>query len=163
MAGLSAGISQAAPEPEYSLVDVVLEAAQSPEGEREFTILLAAVLAADPAVVETLSSKGQHTVFAPTDEAFVNLLGELRLEADELLNNTELVTQVLLYHVVKGRRDSSEVLESSRLRTLEGSFLFQEGGELTDSNGRVASIVIEGIDIEADNGIIHVIDTVVLP
>ena len=94
MSGLCAGISQAAPEPEYSLVDVVLEAAGLPEGEQEFTILLAAVLAADPAVVETLSSRGQHTVFAPTDEAFVNLLGELGLEADELLADTELVTQL---------------------------------------------------------------------
>ena len=127
----------------------------------EFSILIAAINAADPAVAKTLSGNGQFTVFAPTDAAFVSLLGELGLTADEVLGNQALVTQVLLYHVARGNRDSAEVLSSSRIRTLEGGFLFQSGGVLTDANGRTANIVLT--DVKASNGVIHVIDRVVLP
>jgi len=127
----------------------------------EFSILIAAINAADPAVAKTLSGNGQFTVFAPTDAAFVSLLGELGLTADEVLGNQALVTQVLLYHVARGNRDSAEVLSSSRIRTLEGGFLSQSGGVLTDANGRTANIVLP--DVKASNGVIHVIDRVVLP
>ncbi len=127
----------------------------------EFSILIAAINAADPAVAKTLSGNGQFTVFAPTDAAFVSLLGELGLTADQVLGNQALVTQVLLYHVARGNRDSAEVLSSSRIRTLEGGFLSQSGGVLTDANGRTASIVLP--DVKASNGVIHVIDRVVLP
>jgi len=119
------------------------------------------VVSADPAVIQTLSGKGQFTVFAPTDAAFVALLGELNLTPAQLLSNKDLVTQVLLYHVVRGNRDSAEVLASSRIRTLERGFLFQSGGILTDAKGRTANII--ATDIPASNGVIHVIDRVVLP
>jgi uncharacterized surface protein with fasciclin (FAS1) repeats len=141
-----------------TIVDVAL-AANAQSGE--FSILIAALQAADPAVINTLSGKKQHTVFAPTDAAFVSLLGELGLTADQLLSNKDLVTQVLLYHVARGNRDSEDVLESKRIRTLEGGFLFQDNGVLTDENCRTANIV--ATDIKASNGVIHVIDRVVLP
>lgn len=142
----------------YSIVDLALDVnAQT----GEFSILKAALLAADPAVFQTLDGKGQYTVFAPTDAAFVALLGELGLTAGELLSNQALVTEVLLYHVAKGNRDSGEVIGSDRIRTLQGGFLFQDGGVLTDANGRMSNIV--GVDNFADNGVVHVIDTVVLP
>lgn len=149
--------AQAAPKGD-SIVDVAL-AANAQTGE--FSILIAALQTADPAVIRTLDGNGQFTVFAPTDAAFVSLLGELGLTADQLLSNQDLVTQVLLYHVARGNRDSADVLASSRIRTLEGEFLFQSGGVLTDANGRTSNIVT--VDIEAANGIIHVIDRVVLP
>ena len=149
--------AQAAPKGD-SIVDVALKAnAQT----GEFSILIAALQAADPAVIKTLNGNGQFTVFAPTDAAFVSLLGELGLTADQLLSNKALVTQVLLYHVARGERDSADVLSSSRIRTLERGFLFQSGGVLTDANGRTANII--ATDIPAANGIIHVIDRVVLP
>ena len=148
---------QAAPKGD-TIVDVAL-AANAQTGE--FSILIAALQAADPAVIRTLDGRGQFTVFAPTDAAFVSLLGELGLTADQLLSNQELVTRVLLYHVARGNRDSADVLASSRIRTLQGGFLFQSGGVLTDANGRTSNIVT--VDIEAANGIIHVIDRVVLP
>lgn len=140
-----------------NIVEVALEAnAQT----GEFSILIAALQAADPVVLQKLSSKGKFTVFAPTDAAFLSLLDELGVTAEQLLSNQALVTRVLLYHVARGNRDSEDVLESKRIRTLRG-FLFQDGGVLTDANGRTANIV--AVDIKASNGVIHVIDRVVLP
>jgi len=149
--------AQAAPKGD-SIVDVAL-AANAQTGE--FSILIAALQAADPAVIKTLSGNGQFTVFAPTDAAFVSLLNELGVSAGDLLSNKDLVTQVLLYHVARGNRDSADVLASSRIRTLNGGFLFQSGGVLTDANGRTANII--ATDIPASNGVIHVIDRVILP
>ena len=137
----------------------VAKAANAQTGE--FSILIAAINAADPSVARTLSGNGQFTVFAPTDAAFVSLLDELGLTAEQLLGNQALVTKVLLYHVVRGNRDSAAILDSSRIRTLERGFVFQSGGVLTDANGRTANII--ATDIEASNGVIHVIDRVVLP
>jgi uncharacterized surface protein with fasciclin (FAS1) repeats len=155
--GAFAPLAQAAP-PGDTIVDVAL-AANAETGE--FSILIAALQAADPAVIKKLSGNGQFTVFAPTDAAFVSLLNELGLTAEQLLGNKALVTKVLLYHVARGNRDSGEVLSSSRIRTLQGGFLFQNGGVLTDANGRTANII--AVDIKASNGVIHVIDRVVLP
>ncbi len=155
--GAFAPSAQAAPA-RNSIVDVALTAnAQS----GEFSILIAALQAADPVVLQTLSGKGQFTVFAPTDAAFLSLLDELNLTAEQLLNNQALVTQVLLYHVARGNRDAADVLASSRIRTLNGGFLLQSGGVLTDANGRTSNII--ATDIKASNGVIHVIDRVVLP
>jgi uncharacterized surface protein with fasciclin (FAS1) repeats len=149
--------AQAAPKGD-TIVDVAL-AANAQTGE--FSILIAALQAADPAVIKTLSGNGQFTVFAPTDAAFVSLLGELGKTPQELLSDKALVTQVLLYHVARGNRNSNAVLGSSRIRTLERGFLFQSGGVLTDENSRSANII--ATDIQAANGVIHVIDRVVLP
>jgi uncharacterized surface protein with fasciclin (FAS1) repeats len=155
--GSFAPSAQAAPQ-RTTIVDVALaENARS----GEFSILIAALQAADPAVINTLSGNGQFTVFAPTDAAFIALLDELDLTAGELLSNQALVTQVLLYHVARGNRDSAEVLASSRIRTLSGGFLLQDSGVLTDANGRTSNII--AVDIKASNGVIHIIDRVVLP
>ena len=141
-----------------TIVDVAL-AENAKSGE--FSILIAALKAADPIVLQTLSGWGQFTVFAPTDAAFASLLGELGLTADELLSNKQLVTNVLLYHVAYGILDSSKVIASSQIQMADGRSLSQNGGVLTDENGRTANIV--AVDIKASNGIIHVIDRVVLP
>ncbi|NWG07886.1 MAG: fasciclin domain-containing protein [Chloroflexi bacterium] len=141
-----------------TIVDVaVAENAKS----GEFSILIAALQAADPIVLQLLSGWGQFTVFAPTDAAFVSLLGELGMTADELLANKALVTNVLLYHVAYGNLDSSKVLASSQIQMSDGRYLSQSGGVLTDENGRASNIV--AVDIQAINGYIHVIDRVVLP
>lgn len=146
----------------YSIVDLVIANPDiNNDGEGDFDILLAAVQNADPSIAEKLNGKGQYTVFAPTDDAFVALLGELGLTAEQVLSNTDLLSEVLLYHVANGRRDSTQVLESERIRTLQGGFLYQMNGTLTDMNGRES--IISVVDLEVDNGIVHVIDTVVLP
>ena len=139
--------------------DTVVDVAIAINAETgEFSILIAAVLAADPAVLRTLSGNGQFTVFAPTDEAFA----ALGLDADNIGDLDQgFLTNVLLYHVVRGRRDSGQVLSYNRIRMLNGGFLLQDSGVLTDNLGRTANII--AVDVEAANGIIHVIDAVVLP
>lgn len=124
----------------------------------QFDTLIAAVLAADPFVLSTLTRKGQFTVFAPTDDAFL-LLG---LDPDTVGTlDQDFLTDVLLYHVAPGRRYSDSVLNARRIRTISKGFLFQNNGTLTDNLGREADII--ATDIDASNGVIHAIDTVVLP
>jgi uncharacterized surface protein with fasciclin (FAS1) repeats len=128
----------------------------------EFSTLIAAVLAADPAVLAKLDGNGQSTVFAPTDAAFA-LLGLDENNVGTALPQ-DVLTDILLYHVAPGRRYSPAVIASDRIRTLlrgRDGFLFQDGGVLTDNLGREANIILT--DVEAANGIIHVIDAVVLP
>ncbi|MGB5453208.1 MAG: fasciclin domain-containing protein [Sedimenticolaceae bacterium] len=111
-----------------------------------FTTLVKAVQAAG--LVETLKGDGPYTVFAPTDEAFAKLPPGT-IEA--LLNDKEKLTKVLTYHVVPGKLDAKQVTSMSRLATVEGSYL------------PVASIDIASTDIMTSNGIIHVVNEVLIP
>jgi uncharacterized surface protein with fasciclin (FAS1) repeats len=145
--------------PGDTIVDVAI-AINTDTGE--FSTLIAAVLAADPAVLAKLDGNGQSTVFAPTDAAFA-LLGLDATNVGTALPQ-DVLTDILLYHVAPGRRYSPAVIASDRIRTLlrgRDGFLFQDGGVLTDNLGREANIILT--DVEAANGIIHVIDAVVLP
>jgi uncharacterized surface protein with fasciclin (FAS1) repeats len=145
----------------FSAGDSILDVALAANDETgEFSILIAALEAADPNIVERLDSRREHTVFAPTDDAFEALLAELGVTAEELLSNGALVSRVLRYHIVRGELEAAEVLAAERLNTLQGR-LFQANGALTDANGRTANII--ATDIQANNGVIHVIDRVVLP
>ena len=146
------------PTPANNIVDVAIAVNSSGPFAGKFDTLIAAVLAADPAVLQRLTSKGQSTVFAPTDDAFAKL-GLTPANVGGL--DQAFLTDVLLYHVVTGRRDSGQVLASERLRTLQGAILRQAGGVLTDSVGRTSVIIVT--DVGASNGVIHAIDTVVLP
>ena len=150
---------------ENSLVDVAIATrdALNADPEATFTInTIVDIVAADPVLLATLSRKGQRTVFAPTDEAFGNLvalLDTLCLTLGDL--STDEVRTVVGYHVANGRRDAEEVLGSDQIRTIIGGFLWQSMGTLTDNLGREADILFT--DVFADNGVIHVIDEVVLP
>jgi uncharacterized surface protein with fasciclin (FAS1) repeats len=144
--------------PGPTIVDVAIAANSSGPYAGAFDTLIAAVLAADESVLATLSGNGQRTVFAPTDDAFA-ALGLNPGNIGTLPKAT--LTQILLYHVVNGRRDSTSVVGSRQLRTLQGGFLSQSSGVLTDALGRQATIIVT--DVPAANGIIHAIDAVVLP
>lgn len=143
-----------------SIVDVALEA-NGPGGafEGQLDVLIAALQAADPSVIETLDGMGQFTVFAPTDDAF----GNLGLNDGNVGNafSQSTLTDILLYHVARGNRDSGEVTTSSRIRTMQGEFLMVWGTTLTDELGRDSEIIVP--DVMASNGVIHVINEVVLP
>lgn len=141
-----------------SLVDVAIAVNSSGPYAGSFDTLIAAVLAADPVVVKTLSSRAQYTVFAPTDDAFAALgLNETNVGT---LPQADL-TNILLYHVAYGRRYAEAVTWSDQIRMLNGGFVFQSEGVLTDAQGRMANIIVT--DVPASNGIIHVIDSVLLP
>jgi uncharacterized surface protein with fasciclin (FAS1) repeats len=122
--------------------------------EAGFTTLIAAVKAAG--LEETLTEKGPFTVFAPTDEAFAKL-PEGTVEA--LLADPEKLKKVLLYHVVSGSVTSEQVVKLKEATTVEGSKVAissKKGVKINDAH------VIKA-DIEAKNGIVHVIDTVLIP
>ena len=156
--GLSAPAQAKQPTPANNIVEVALAVNASGPFAGQFDTLIAAVQAADPAVIKRLTSPRQSTVFAPTDDAFL----ELGLDPSNVGSlPQDFLTDVLLYHVVNGDRDSSEVLGSTRLRTVQGGILRQAGGVLTDNLGRQAAIIVT--DVDASNGVIHAIGRVVLP
>jgi len=151
-----AGAKKAAKTP--SLVDVAIAVNTSGPYAGSFDTLIAGVLAADPAVLRTLTSRAQYTVFAPTDAAFA------KLGLDETSIGTvpqAALTNILLYHVAYGRRYAADVIASDQIRMLNGGFVSQSGGVLTDAQGGMSTIIVT--DVEATNGVIHAIDSVLLP
>ena len=120
-----------------------------------FNTLLAAATAAGLDVA--LAGDGPFTVFAPTDEAFAKL-PEGTVEA--LLEDTEQLRLVLTYHVVSGRKMASDVAAAMHLETLNGEFLHIK---LNEGSVELGGARIVQTDIDAGNGVIHVIDSVMLP
>ena len=141
-----------------NIVETVLSSNAMGPFAGQFDTLIAALGAADPLVAETLSGEGQFTVLGPTDDAFAAL--EITPENVGDLDQTFL-TDVLLYHAALGRLLAADVLASEQIEMLGGGRLMQNGGVLTDNLGRQANII--ATDIEVSNGVIHVIDAVVLP
>ena len=123
-------------------------------GDDRFETLVAAVTAAG--LVETLSGEGPFTVFAPTDDAFA-ALPEGTVEA--LLNDIPTLTGILTYHVVSGAVMSGDLSDGMMAETVNGQSVTigVDGGVTVDG----ANVIIA--DIEASNGVIHVIDAVILP
>lgn len=138
-------------------------------GSKDHTTLVAAVKAAG--LVETLSGKGPFTVFAPTNAAFAKLpTGTLEMLLKP--ENKTTLQSILTYHVVAGNLDSKAVVAaikkgkgSAILTTVQGGKLVGslkgKNVVLTDEKGHVSTIT--AVDIKSSNGVIHVIDTVVLP
>ncbi len=107
-------------------------------------------------LVETLSKKGPFTVFAPTDQAFAKLP---KGTVEGLLQNKKKLTDVLTYHVVAGKVMSKDVAGLRSAKTLQGQMI-----SIDTSNGvRINNANVVKADIETSNGVIHVIDTVILP
>jgi uncharacterized surface protein with fasciclin (FAS1) repeats len=119
-----------------------------------FTTLVQAVTAAG--LVETLSSEGPFTVFAPTDEAFANVPAAT---LESLLADPEALANVLTYHVVAGKVMSTDVVNLDSATTVQGQDL-----TIDTSNGvMINNAKVITADIETSNGVIHVIDAVLLP
>ena len=126
----------------------------------EFSILVQAVIKAG--LTDVLAKSGPFTVFAPTNAAFVALLDELEVDSFDDVP-VDLLTKVLLYHVVGGYAFSSD-LSSGPITTLNGNFeLSLETLSIIDANGREASLVPNLLNVQATNGVVHVIDRVILP
>ena len=125
-----------------------------------FSILVEAVVAAD--LVSTLQGAGPFTVFAPTNAAFAAALSELDVSKDDLFANTELLTQILTYHVVPARVLKAEVPLNTNITTVEGTaFQVNSSLQIVDVANRLPNIVTT--DVLTSNGVIHVIDRVILP
>lgn len=119
-----------------------------------FKTLVAAVQAAG--LVDALKGKGPFTVFAPTDEAFAKLPAGT---VEALLKDKEKLAKILTYHVVKGNVTSQDVAKINSAGTLQGALLRID----TTKGVRVNDAKVVNADLRASNGIIHVIDTVLLP
>ena len=118
-----------------------------------FKTLATALTAAG--LVDTLKGKGPFTVFAPTDEAFAKVP---KADLDALLKDKAKLTAVLTYHVVPGKVMAADV-KAGKVKTVQGSEL-----TVTTMGGvKVDNAKVIKTDIVADNGVIHVIDTVVIP
>jgi len=133
---------------------------QAAQADARFSILVEAVVAAD--LASTLSAPGPFTVFAPTNTAFAALLQELGVTKEQLLADKALLTQVLTYHVVSGRVLRAQVPVETPITTVQGqTFTIDANLVITDQRGRTARIT--ETDLLASNGVIHVIDRVILP
>ncbi len=130
-----------------TIVDVAVQAGS-------FKTLVQAVQAAG--LVETLNGPGPFTVFAPTDDAFAQIPQET-LQA--VLADKEKLTAILTYHVVPGKLMAADVAKSTQLQTVQGQSITVS----TEGGVRVDDANVIQTDIEADNGVIHVIDRVIMP
>jgi len=143
----------AMPEPEVMEMDIVDTAV----ADGRFTTLVAAVTAAE--LVDTLKGEGPFTVFAPTDDAFA-ALPEGTVESLLLPENKQALTDILLYHVVSGDVMAADVVNLESAATVLGKdvAIKVDGGKVFIND---AEVIIT--DIETSNGVIHVIDSVILP
>lgn len=151
-----------------TIADIVVKSASG--DKPEFSTLLAAVKAADPAVLEALSKADgdKLTVFAPTDAAFAAIPADT-LKA--VLADQKLLTSILLFHVVPGEVMSKDVvglLDAAKdapvsVKTLQGQHIDITKNEAGDILVNGAKLDLKMVDIEASNGVIHVIDSVIMP
>lgn len=119
-----------------------------------FTTLIAALQAAG--LDEVLKGDGPFTVFAPTDEAFAKLPAGT---VEALLKDVPKLKQILLYHVAAGRVMAADVVKLHQVKTVQGQSL-----DIKAKDGvRIGKAVVVKADVAASNGVIHVIDTVLLP
>lgn len=153
----------------FTYAQVTKTVVENAIASKDHTTLVAAVKAAD--LVATLSSKGPFTVFAPTNAAFAKLPAGT---VESLLKpeNKAKLQAVLTYHVVAGNLDSKAVTAAIKAGKGSATLTTVQGGKLvgkfvgknivlTDENGNKSTIV--AVDIKSSNGVIHVIDSVVLP
>jgi uncharacterized surface protein with fasciclin (FAS1) repeats len=133
--------------PTGDIVDVAV-------GAGSFSTLVAAVKAAG--LVETLKGEGPFTVFAPTDEAFAKID---KAALDALLADKEKLTAVLTYHVVPGKVVAADVAKIDSAKTVQGGTISID----TSDGVKVDGANVVKTDVVASNGVIHVIDTVILP
>lgn len=144
--------------PMYPSKNIVENAVNS----KDHTTLVAAVKAAG--LVDTLASKGPFTVFAPTNAAFGKLPAGT---VDNLVKpeNKATLTKILTYHVVPGKLNAADLKDGQKLKTVEGEELTVKasGGKVAIIDAKGGSSTVTIADVNQSNGVIHVIDTVLMP
>ena len=131
-----------------SIVDIAVE-------DGRFTTLVAAVQAAG--LVDALKAEGPLTVFAPTDEAFAKLPSGT---VEALLADPDQLREILLYHVVPGTVSAAQVVTLSSATTAQGSDV---AIKVADGSVMINEALVTATDIETSNGVIHVVDAVIIP
>jgi uncharacterized surface protein with fasciclin (FAS1) repeats len=145
---VSIGAQATGSAPSKDIVDTAVEAGS-------FKTLAAALQAAD--LISTLKSEGPFTVFAPTDAAFAKIP---KADLDALLSDKRALTEVLTYHVVSGKVMAADVVKLTQAKTVEGSPVKIK---VVDGKVMINNANVSATDIAASNGVIHVIDTVIMP
>ncbi len=146
--GMNKAETNEAAAPAGDIVDVAV-------GAGSFDTLVAAVTAAD--LVDTLKGDGPFTVFAPTDEAFAKIP---QADLDALLADKDKLTAVLTYHVVPGKVMAADVVKLDSVKTVQGDSITIDA---SDGVVKVDEAKVIKTDIVTSNGVIHVIDTVIMP
>ena len=146
-----------------TIVDLALET-------DDLSSLVSALVQADAGLVDTLSGDGPFTVFAPTNAAFQAVLDALgsdynSLEDFDTMEEKEILAKILTYHVVAGTAAfSADLTDGQMITTVQGedvTITIHEGVFIGDATAETAEVVLA--DVEADNGVVHVIDKVLLP
>ena len=135
-------------DPDSTIVETAIEAGS-------FETLVAAIQAAG--LVEALSAEGPFTVFAPTDAAFAKLPAGT---VDALLKDIPRLRAILTYHVVSGKVEAKDVVNLTSANTVQGSPI---SISVVDGKVKINEATVTTADVQASNGVIHVIDTVILP
>lgn len=148
--------------PMHSQSMAKMNVVQLAQSNPDFSVLVEAIQAAG--LVGALSAPDAHyTVFAPTNDAFVRALQDTKMTKAELFANKPLLTKILGYHVVSGDMAmyAKDVKAGNVMSLSKDTIMITPQLKLVDENGRVASLL--KTDLAASNGVVHVIDTVLLP
>jgi uncharacterized surface protein with fasciclin (FAS1) repeats len=153
--GLMAGIGSLSLVPATAADEAKTDIVDTAAGADQFKTLVTAVKAAE--LVETLKGEGPFTVFAPTDEAFAKVPKE---KLDALLKDKQALASVLKYHVVPGKVIAADVVKLNSAKTVQGQAV-----QIVTKDGKVMvnGATVVKTDIVCKNGVIHVIDAVLLP
>ena len=129
----------------------------------DLSVLGDAVVAAD--LVVTFQANTSYTLFAPNNAAFVAALAELGMTKDQLFANKPLLTAVLTYHLLPGKINFADILLNTPLKTVQGATLTVDNiaGVLTITDGRSRTSRIIQNNLDARNGVVHIVDKVLLP
>lgn len=129
----------------------------------DLSVLSDAIIKAD--LVQTFQSNTSYTLFAPNNAAFVALLAELGLTKDQLFADKPLLTTVLTYHLLPGKINNADLVVNTPLKTVQGATLKIDNiaSVLTITDGRNRQSKIIQFNLDARNGVVHIIDKVILP
>ncbi len=157
----------------YAITDVLMPPTDNivttASGAEMFSSLVSAVLAADPGIATALSNEDAiYTVFAPTNQAFADLIDALGVgDLNGLVSaiGVEALSTVLLYHVADACAFSNNLADGLEVATLQGETVEVDLDNLSliDKTGTPSALVVEGLDILTSNGVVHTIDKVLLP
>lgn len=157
--GATEVVEDAMEDDEEAMADLPATVVDIAASSDDFSTLVAAVTEAD--LVETLQGEGPFTVFAPTNAAFAQALTDLGLTAEELLASPDL-SGILTYHVVAGKILAADAIaaDGTEIATVNGDTI---AVSVVDGNVMIDGATVTSADLEAGNGVVHVMDSVILP